>query len=179
MRRRGYAETGVHEVLGAASAPKGSLYHHFPGGKEELAAATIEAAGRVVGERIEEAFAAGEDMAATVRWFARLLARNLERSGYRDGCPVATVALEESSESEPIHEACAGAFLAWREAIADRLREDGLDPEQATRTAVLLLSAFEGALIMARVLRDPSPLHHQVADELARGLPGDGYGGWR
>lgn len=169
MRRRGYYATGLNDVLSASKAPKGSLYHYFPGGKEQLASESISRSAEFVTERIEAAFAASEDVGAVLRAFADVLARNLSRSDFRDGCPVATVTLDASSESQAIQASCAATFTSWRDAIAAQLQCRGHQPAEALELAVLLLSAFEGALVMARALRDVQPLY-DVAGCLTRRL---------
>jgi TetR/AcrR family transcriptional repressor of lmrAB and yxaGH operons len=165
LRRRGYAATGLNEVISASDAPKGSLYHYFPEGKEQLAAEAISSSGRIVSDTIGGVLTASESMPQALRSFAWLLARNLERSGFRDGCPVGTTTLEMAAESEPLRRACGQSFEDWTEAIAARLRDEGREPHAAHRGAVLVLSAFEGALMMARALRDVAPLY-EVAEEL-------------
>lgn len=169
MRRRGYYATGLNEVVTEGQAPKGSLYHYFPGGKEQLASEAISRSSGIVTERIDGAFEATDDVGGALRLFAGLLARNLSRSDFRDGCPVATVTLDAASESEPIQASCAACFAAWRDAIAGQLSQRGHERAEALELAVLLLSAFEGALIMARALRDVQPLY-DVADSLSQRL---------
>jgi TetR/AcrR family transcriptional repressor of lmrAB and yxaGH operons len=169
MRRRGYYAMGLNEVVSRSHAPKGSLYHYFPGGKEELAGEAILSGGEVVTRRIEEAFARSNDLPETLRYFARLLARNLAESEFRDGCPVATTTLDAASESAAIQFSCARSFEMWRDVIASHLVATGAPEQEAADTAVLLLSSFEGALIMARAFRDVQPLF-TVADTLARAI---------
>ncbi|MFB8281164.1 TetR/AcrR family transcriptional regulator [Nocardia colli] len=169
MRRRGYYATGLNEVIEASQAPKGSLYHHFPGGKEQLAGEAVTGSATVVAARIDEAFAASESVGEVLRRFAELLSRNLTRSGFRDGCPVATVTLDAASDSELIHLACKAGFVQWRDGISGQLQGRGYGPEEARELAVLFLSAFEGALIVARAIREVEPLF-EVADSLTRRL---------
>lgn len=165
LRRRGYAATGLNEVVTASRAPKGSLYHYFPGGKEQLACEAIERSGEVVSKTIEAVLAASRTMDAALRTFARLLAENLERSDFRDGCPVGTTTLEMAAESDPLQASCRGSFQGWAQVIAARLGEEGREEDAARRLAVLILSAYEGALMMARALKDVGPLY-EVTEEL-------------
>jgi TetR/AcrR family transcriptional repressor of lmrAB and yxaGH operons len=166
LRRQGYAATGLKEIVARSEAPRGSLYFHFPGGKEQLATAAIERSGRELAGAIEVLLCADEDLADGVAALVDGLAVALERSGYSDGCPVATVALEAAATSETVREAAAGAFAAWLAAIERRMIAAGGAPAEAQRRALLVLSAIEGALLLARVQRDPAPLH-AVRDELA------------
>lgn len=171
MRRRGYHATGLAEVLARSEAPKGSLYHYFPGGKEQLASEAVREGARVVTEQITAAFAANADLAGVLRTFAVGFAAGLAESGFRDGCPVATVALDAASDSSAIAEACAASFLEWRDTIATELGRRGYPEAEAAKVATLVLSAFEGALLVARATRDAQPLH-DVADVLAGTLDG-------
>lgn len=169
MRRRGYHATGLTEVLARSEAPKGSLYHYFPGGKEQLASEAVREGARVVTEQITAAFAANGDLAGVLRTFAHGLATGLAESGFRDGCPVATVTLDAASDSPVIAEACAAGFREWRARIAGELGRWGYAEADAVKVATLVLSAFEGALLVARATRDERPLH-DVADTLGDAL---------
>jgi TetR/AcrR family transcriptional repressor of lmrAB and yxaGH operons len=165
LRRRGYAATGLKEIVAASGAPRGSLYFHFPGGKEQLAAEAIARAGRELEGAIAALLDSHDELGPGLAALVDALAAGLERSGYADGCPVATVALEASASSEPVREAAEDAFARWLAAIERRMRAAGLDPELARRRALLTLSAVEGALVLARAQRDAEPLH-AVRDEL-------------
>src|SRR5277367_1696086 len=112
LRRRGYSGTSVSDFLDAAGAANGSMYHHFPGGKEELASAAIRAAGENVEAALLSAFDATDDVvAATQRTIDGMIAA-LEADP-RDGCPVAPSALDAAGVSEPLRLAAAGAFARW------------------------------------------------------------------
>ncbi|SEG84728.1 DNA-binding transcriptional regulator, AcrR family [Thermomonospora echinospora] len=157
FREQGYAATGLKQITAGAGAPWGSLYHFFPGGKEQLGIETINHAGArylrlfdLVYERTE----ANADEA--VRDIFQLSAEALEKSGWADGCPIATVALEAASTSEPLRHACAEVFAGWRAATARRFAAEGIEP--AEDLAIYVLAAFEGALILSRTSHDTRPL---------------------
>ncbi|MCA1655408.1 MAG: TetR/AcrR family transcriptional regulator [Pseudonocardiaceae bacterium] len=169
MRRHGYSGTGLNDVVAASHAPKGSLYHYFPGGKEQLASEAVALGARSVTELIDRAFATSPDAGAALHLFAEVFAGNLTRSGYRDGCPVATVTLDAATESELIRTSCAASFAGWRDAIAGWLERGGHGPDTAGELAVVVLSAFEGAMVLARALHDVAPLY-AVANSLGRWL---------
>jgi TetR/AcrR family transcriptional repressor of lmrAB and yxaGH operons len=156
LRRQGYHGTALQQVVQESGTPKGSLYHHFPGGKEELATGAIALGGRTMSNLIKDAFDTGRDLGDALDRFAELLAEDLRRSDFRDGCPVTTVALE--SGAGPVQEACAEAMTAWRARIERRLVAGGHDAPQARELSTLVLAAFEGALVLARALRDDEPL---------------------
>ena len=165
LRRQGYAATGLSEIVTASGAPRGSLYFHFPGGKEELASAAIERSGAELTVAIEGVLASEPRLGAALGLLVDALAVGLERSGYADGCPVATAALEASACAPSVLAAAQGAFDAWLGALERRMVAGGLAPAQAQRRAVLVLCAIEGALLLSRTRRDATALM-QVREEL-------------
>jgi TetR/AcrR family transcriptional repressor of lmrAB and yxaGH operons len=158
LRRQGYAGTGLSEIVARSGAPKGSLYFHFPGGKEDLARAAMEQSGEQLRSAIAAIMAGHGRAADGVGAIIDALGAGLEASGYRDGCPIATVTLEAAAGSEPLRATAAGVFASWLGALEDRLRAEGLDGPVAERRALLALSSIEGALILARARRDLLPL---------------------
>src|ERR1700761_9063229 len=113
FRRQGYAATGIKQIVTEAEAPFGSLYHHFPGGKEQLGAESIRTSGKLYELLIPAVFGPAPDLVSGVRMFFAGAAAHLIETDYEDACPIATVALEVSSTSEPMREACAGVFESW------------------------------------------------------------------
>ena len=165
LRRQGYAATGVKQIVTAAQAPFGSLYHFFPGGKEELGAATVRVSGARYGELVPALFDQAPDAVSGVRLFFNAAAENLAASGYEDGCPIATVALEASGTSEPLRRACAEAFESWIGLGSERFVLAGLDPGTARELAIGFLAALEGAFVLSQAARSTEPM--RVAGELA------------
>lgn len=166
LRRQGYAATGLSEIVSASGAPRGSLYFHFPGGKEELAAAAMERTGEDLRAAIAAVVAAYPRASESLSALIDGLGAGLEASGFRDGCPIATITLEASGSSETVRLAAERVFAAWLGALQEGLRADGLDSGQAARRALLVLSAIEGALLLSRARRDLVALE-AVRDELA------------
>lgn len=164
-QRKGYAATGLNDVVAASGAPKGSLYHHFPGGKEQLAVQAVEAAAAAVEAAIEGLLAA-HPPAIAIKRLAAAQAAGLEQTGFERGCPLATLALETGHSHDALAAATAGGFGAWHGHIAAALRRHGFSPSAARDRATLVLSALEGALVLARVQRDTTPLR-VVARQLA------------
>lgn len=158
LRRRGYTGTGVKQIAAAAGAPFGSLYHFFPGGKEQLGAETIRWSGRMYGQLLPLIFDASPDPVTGVQAFFAAAADQMEDSGYADGCPIATVALEVSSSSEPLRQACADVFGSWIQAATRRFTAAGLPEAAARQLAIGLLAALEGAFVLSRALRSTEPL---------------------
>ncbi|HTZ86196.1 MAG TPA: TetR/AcrR family transcriptional regulator [Solirubrobacteraceae bacterium] len=158
FRRQGFAGTGVKQIVAEASAPFGSLYHFFPGGKEQLGEEVIRWSGAIYGQLIDAFFQPGGDPVAATRNFFAAAAQTLRETDYADACPIATVALEVSSTNEPMRQACAEVFDSWIDAAAARLVECGLPRKRARALAFELLAALEGAFVLSRALRSTEPL---------------------
>lgn len=167
FQEKGYAATGLAEILAAAGAPKGSLYHHFPQGKAELGAAAMRAAGGLLRETLNVRRATTSDAAGAVTAFADDLAGWLEGSQFQRGCPVATVALEQTPGDGPLADAIRGAFARTVDRLAEMIIADGAAPDRARRLARMSLSALEGAMILARIDQDGAPVR-EAGEEMAR-----------
>jgi TetR/AcrR family transcriptional repressor of lmrAB and yxaGH operons len=151
LRTRGYHGVGLNELLAAAHAPKGVLYHHFPGGKAELAVCAIGSVVAKLCADLDKLLQRTSDpVQALVAWMAQAQ-RVLAGSGFASGCPLATIALESTPDDEAIRAALADGFAAIRTRLADALAGAGMVQEQACGTAALIVSAYEGALVQARV----------------------------
>jgi TetR/AcrR family transcriptional regulator, lmrAB and yxaGH operons repressor len=162
FRTQGYAATGLKQLTQAAAAPWGSLYHFFPAGKEQLGEAAIGYAAEVYAVGWRAAFARHPDPAeATEKIFLNEV-KILERSDYRDGCPIAAVTLDSGSTNEALRAACARAFDLWRAAIADGLRDAGGPDDAARDLAGFILSALEGAIVLSRAAKDAAPLRQSA-----------------
>ena len=167
FRRQGYNATGVKQIVTEARAPFGSLYHFFPGGKEELGAEAVRTSGALYGLLLPAIFDPAPDVVTGVRMFFAGAAEHLVESGWEDACPIATVALEVSSSSEPLREACADVFNGWIEAGTARFEAAGLDAQTAREQVIGMVAALEGAFVLARALRSTEPL--LTAGELVAG----------
>jgi AcrR family transcriptional regulator len=165
FRKQGYAATGVKQIVAAAQAPFGSIYHFFPGGKEQLGAEAIRTSGALYELLIPAVFDPAPDVVTGVRGFFAGAAEHLVETDYADACPIATIALEVSSSSDPMREACAEVFESWIAAGAPRFEAAGLGAEKAREATIAMLCALEGAFVLARALRSTDPL--AVAGELA------------
>ncbi len=164
FRRQGYSATGVKQIVTEAKAPFGSLYHFFPGGKEQLGAEAIRVSGALYEQLIPAVFDPAPDPVSGVRAFFAGAAAHLVETGYEDACPIATVALEVSSTSEVMREACADVFESWIVAGAERFEREGLTSARARELTIAMLCALEGAFVLARAARSTEPL--EVAGEL-------------
>ncbi len=175
FRSQGYNATGVKQIVTAAQAPFGSLYHFFPGGKEQLGAEAIVVSGALYEQLIPAILDPAPDPVTGVRDFFGGAAQHLIDTDYADACPIATVALEVSSVSEPMREACARVFESWIESGARRIRDAGVDAGRARELAITMFAALEGAFVLARATRSTEPMRvagEAVASEVARALEG-------
>jgi TetR/AcrR family transcriptional regulator, lmrAB and yxaGH operons repressor len=167
LHRQGYASTGLNQVLAEARAPRGSLYFHFPGGKEELMAEALTGAARGLTELLERTLRDAPSAEVALYVIVDYFRDQLERSQFQKGCPVATVALEQSAVSDPLHHACSQAYTAWEALIAGRLVREGIARPRADELAAFILASIEGALILCRAHRSTAPLE-RVGVELRR-----------
>ena len=163
FRTQGYSATGVKQIVTAAKAPFGSLYHFFPDGKEELGAEAIRVSADLYLQLIPAVLEPAPDLVTGVRDFFNGAAEHLRETDYVDACPIATIALEVSSTSETMRQACADAFDSWIAAGTPVFERAGLEPAKARELAITLLSALEGAFVLARAQRSTEPL--QIAGE--------------
>lgn len=166
FRKQGYAATGTAEILSRSGAPRGSLYHYFPGGKEAIAAAAIVSAAKVLSSTIADLAEKVTTTSEFVLQYAQLLSGWMEKSGFRDGNPVTTVVLETVPQSDLITQEAEKSYQIWVDRIAALLARDGWPQDRQESTAQLILSAFDGALIGTRIKRDKSILEN-TARELA------------
>jgi len=167
FRRQGYSGTGLKQILEDSGAPKGSLYHYYPGGKEDIGVAVVKVAGRVVGKTLGVLATKSESPSAFILAYAGMLAGWMKGSEFRDGCPITTVLLEMAPESELITQAGQQVMESWIDIMSEVFISHGWDSLAAERAANLSMSSLEGALILARVKQSSSPIL-DAAEELAR-----------
>jgi len=158
FQRAGYHGSSWRALVEAAGTPWGSSHHHFPGGKEQLGVAAIELGGASVAAQLVELFARHRSVPKAVRAWCQASAEALARSGFCEGCPIATIALEMAPESVSLTSACREAFEAWCSTIASRLVESGVKKKRAGELATITVASLEGALLVARVSRSSRPL---------------------
>ena len=167
FRRQGYTGTGLKQIVTAADAPFGSLYHFFPGGKEQLAEEVIRRSGEFYLLLEDAIFEPAPDLVTATRDFFAGAAETLRSTDYVDACPIATVALEVASTSEPLRQATADVFESWVAAIARRAREEGISPKKSRELAVSVIALLEGAFILCRASRSTEPLEIAGATAVA------------
>ena len=143
LRERGYSGTGFREVIERTGAPRGSIYHHFPGGKAELATEAVDDVGALARQVIDSSLADGDPIGA-LRAFVELWRADFERSGYRAGCPIVAVAVESHDEAPELLDSAARAFERWQDAFAGSLRRAGVPTARAKRLAALVARRWRG-----------------------------------
>jgi len=170
IRERGAHATAISDVLEHSGAPRGSAYHYFPGGRTQLLCEAVDYAGEHVAARIDRA-ESGLQLLDTLidNYREQLLATD-----FRAGCPIVAVSVEAGDEQ--VIERAAAVFDRWSDLIGRRFIADGLPRERAGELAVLATTAIEGAILMARVRRDLTPLnvvHRQLRDLLMAAATAD------
>ncbi|WP_336083550.1 TetR/AcrR family transcriptional regulator [Nocardia sp. SSK8] len=161
IESHGYFGTGLNQIVRTSGAPRGSLYFHFPGGKDELVAAAVADSGIEIAEMIRTTEASdARDLARQVITF---LGDRLEASDWTVGCPVAAVALDTASTNDAVQQACSATYRLWEDALRERLIGFGHPEPERVSTAALAL--IEGGLVLARAHRSRRPLR-QLADTI-------------
>jgi len=156
--RYGYTGIGLKQVAAESGAPIGSLYHFFPGGKDELAAAALRMSGEGYQTLVEGILENMPDLAAGIEQSFALAAETLAASGYVDACWIETVALEVASTNEPLRLVTAEIFERWVAAAAAWVESHGVPADQARELGIAYITGLEGAFILARSLQSPEPL---------------------
>jgi AcrR family transcriptional regulator len=170
IRERGAHATAISDVLEHSGAPRGSAYHYFPGGRTQLLCEAVDYAGEHVAAIISEAPGSLELLDTLLDKYRR----QLLESDFRAGCPIVAVSVEAGEESDrermaPVVERAAAVFDRWSDLIAERFIADGMPPDRAGELAMLATAALEGAIVLARVRRDLTPLdvvHRQLRNLL-------------
>lgn len=169
FRRQGYSGTGLKQIVAESRAPLGSLYHFFPGGKQDLAVQAISQTAERYQQLLDRVFSESGDVGqAAVTWFD-WAARVLEETDFADGCPIGTVACEIASSNEALRAASQAVFDSWESRVAAELIGAGASVAQSRRLATFAVASLEGAIMLARVQRCTRPLEdtgHVVAETL-------------
>lgn len=156
IREHGYAGTSMQDLLRETSVSSSSMYHFFPGGKEELVASAVRRSGASATRRIARVLDEHEPAEAIGRIFDAS-ATEMVSNDFALGCPIGVPAAEASSDSAAIREAVAETFEAWVAEYAAALRKSGIDAERATMLGRFIVSAYEGSVTLARATRSTAP----------------------
>lgn len=171
MRVKGFGAVGMKDVVAASGAPIGSIYHHFPGGKTQIAREALVAAGAAYGLLIPTLVAPYDDLGEAVDAVFAQAATDMAETGYANMCPVGSVAAEVADTVEELRAATAGIFTDWVDGGTAYFASRGLSEEAAREVTVVIVTALEGAFVVARTLRNTEPLT-TVGRALARGYVG-------
>jgi AcrR family transcriptional regulator len=158
MRRKGYGAVGMKDVVAASGAPIGSLYHHFPGGKAQIAREALINAGTAYGLLIPTLVDPHDDLGEAVASVFAQAAVDMAETGFANMCPVASVAAEVADTIEELRDATACVFNRWLDGGTAYFVARGLSHDEARDLTVALVCALEGAFVLARTLRDTEPL---------------------
>lgn len=156
-RRQGMAATGLKQISGAARAPFGSIYHHFPGGKEAITAEVIRCEGVRYGEFVG-AQLTHTDPATGIPQMFENAGRLMESQDYSEACSIETIALEVASTNELLRQESATVFEGWLAGIAEWFGQLDITAEQGRQLALITLTALEGAFVLCRTMRSVEPI---------------------
>lgn len=170
MRRRGFSSTSFKDVWEFTATPRGSVYFHFPDGKQQLGLEVISSALDTLLEWTEAAQANSTGVSDFVVSLAKEMADFLEDSGFDEGCPIAAIAIEASATSDVLRQAASAAFQTWGERIAAILVARSVDWRSAPASATAMTAALQGAIVISKSDRSRQALE-VVADVIVRGLP--------
>lgn len=162
---QGYYATGLNQILQESATPKGSLYFHFPGGKEQLAAEALLAAGAETQRKIQATLRSHDRVGDAIAAFVMVLAAELQASSFCNGCPIATVAMEASATSDRLRQVCEQIYRSWFQLVEQKFVDSGLTDAKAKAWTTLTWASIEGALLLSRTHRSIEPLE-TVATQL-------------
>lgn len=155
MREGGFAGAGIKQIAARGRAPIGSVYHHFPEGKAQLAAEALERHGAKARRLLETMFEREAPVAARVRALFGTAAREFDRAGRDRGCAIGAVTLDLTAIDEPLRAVCDGAFDTWVDAIAERLPWRSRAARRSF--AEMVVTTLEGAFVLSRARRSGRP----------------------
>ncbi|WP_282779385.1 MULTISPECIES: TetR/AcrR family transcriptional regulator [unclassified Nocardia] len=162
LRERGSAGVTIDAVLTRTGTPRGSVYHHFPGGRRQLLSEALQLAADAIADMIESAAATGptEAMHRFVEFWRQLLLT----SDFQAVCPAVAVAVSGTEDDRALHPEVAAILTRWHTALTTSLTTAGFPTPRATRLATLTLTSIEGAIILCRTTRSVQPLDDVAAE---------------
>ena len=164
IRERGYHGTSLNDILAASGAPRGSLYFHFPGGKDQLVIEVTRGSVAEVAAALREELTAAKSPALAVRRIAESIAQMLEVSDYARSCPVAPVVLDSTSEIPELTALCRRAFEEWIGLLREAFVHAGIAEKRARSLAMLVEATLEGMMVICRAIRDSEPMLSVAAE---------------
>lgn len=165
FRARGYEGVGVAALLEKSGAPRGSLYFHFPGGKEQIGAEVVERFGAEVAQRFRDLSDSGVDLETFIARVFKFTAKEVKERCYQASCPMAAIAAGFGDDQPKLAAAVRTAFAAWEREIADAARKRGLSAKDAEQFGSAFLTAMEGAFVVSKA-QGASAAHQNAARAL-------------
>jgi TetR/AcrR family transcriptional regulator, lmrAB and yxaGH operons repressor len=158
FRAQGFHATGIDDVLRLSGVPRGSLYHYFPGGKDQLTIETLAHVATQMQERMSNLLSSSDDPMKALLTLLDVTAKSLIDSDFRNGCPIAAVTLDAASERNSVRKACEQGLDSWLAMFTEHFKRAGLREKRAKTFATLVLAAIEGGLILSRAQKSCEPL---------------------
>ena len=155
---QGYHATGLNQILKESGAPKGSLYYHFPDGKEQLAVEAVNKMAAQIEYDIKQVMEQYDNALEALQAHITKIAKHFNKNDLFEGLPIGLLAAETSLISEPLRKACKDAFEGWETIYCEKLIQDGFDPEKAYRLSLLVNSMIEGAITRSLTNLNGQPL---------------------
>lgn len=162
IRRQGYNGTGLNQIVEESKAPKGSIYHFFPGGKDHLIEEAVRTGAASFEHQIHKALSEAPSVGEGLHVLISQVISDLKATNFEQGSPISAVALETAFTEGRIQKACSDAFTACQNVIERALRDEGRGPAEARALANLIACAYEGALLLSRTHHDTRPLEEMV-----------------
>lgn len=155
---KGYTATGLNEILRESGAPRGSLYYYFPNGKEQLALAAVELAGKSMREKVSSSLSRHREPVRAIAQVIQDMTAALRDDGKLQTMSLSMIALETCQTSDLLREACARSFTKMAALYSEKLQKSGFDAEQSANLGSLLQSMIEGAITLSITEKDTAPL---------------------
>lgn len=166
IRRKGVSGTGMREIVTEADAPRGSLQHYFPDGKEELVSDALLWMGDVAARRTKRCLSELESRtpSALLASIVDTWRRDLTNEEFSAGCPLVAAAADTAATSERLRQVLGRAFDGWLEPLSESLVDLGVPIDRSDNLAIVIIAALEGAIILARIRRDLTPFDALVLE---------------
>jgi TetR/AcrR family transcriptional regulator, lmrAB and yxaGH operons repressor len=155
---QGYHATGLNQITKESGAPKGSLYYHFPNGKEQLAIESVRLTANFVSEQIVKGLNKTQDPAKAIQNLIEDMAKQFQKEARKGGIPIASVALETALISEPLREVCQSAYADFQALFTQKLVQAGFEESRAKDLGVVINSMIEGAFLISFTTGNVEPL---------------------
>ncbi|NYE08289.1 TetR/AcrR family transcriptional repressor of lmrAB and yxaGH operons [Bacillus niacini] len=158
FQQKGYKGVGVTEIIKACNVSKGSFYHHFPNGKEELLIACLQSISEVITTHIQDIFKQSPTTKEATKAMIDILVSNFEQEGTISGSTITSIVSEMGSLTDPVRDVCSDLYLKMQTIYVSKLESDGFSKEKANSIAVMMNASIEGAIILCLTQKSSNPL---------------------